>query len=126
MNYIAPRKMVVVSLSGRSVEFEKGKPTYCPPQMHAELISHGIVPAEEMPEPEPDAGPKEPMVASEREAALFAVFEKIILRGNRNEFTAVGVPHNSVLAKELGWQGMSNKERDAAWQKFNLQRSETA
>ena len=126
MNYIAPRKMTVSSLSGRSVEFEKGKPTYAPSQMHAELISVGIVPAEEIPEPEETGAVKEPLVPAEREAALFAAFAKIVLRGNRNEFTATGVPHNAVIAKELGWNGMSSKERDAAWQKFNLERTEAA
>lgn len=122
MDYIAPRKMTVASVSGRSVAFEKGVPTYAPPQMHAELIAVGIVPAEEIPEPEEDSGPKEPTVPVEREAALFAAFEKIVLRNKREDFTAVGTPHNSVLAKELGWS-VGSKERDAAFQKWNLERS---
>jgi hypothetical protein len=119
MEYIAPRKMTVASVSGRSVEFEKGKPTYAPPQMHAELIAVGIVPAEDIPEVVVD-GPVEPTIPAEREAALFAAFEKISLRGRREEFTAVGVPHSAVLTKELGWSGLSGKERDAAWAKFTL------
>ena len=114
--------MTVASVSGRSVRFAKGVPTYAPPQMHAELISVGIVPAEEIPEVE-TSGPVEPTVPAEREAALFAVFEKLVLRGKREDFTAVGVPHNAVLAKELGWT-LHNKERDAAWNKFNLERTE--
>ena len=116
MDYIAPRKMTVTSLSGRSVSFEKGVPTYCPAQMHAELIACGVVPAEEIPEVVTE-GPKEPTVPAEREAALFAVFEKMALRGKREDFTAVGVPHNAVLAKELGWS-IGNKEREAMWLKF--------
>ena len=119
MEYIAPRKMTVASVSGRSVSFEKGVPKYCPPQMHAELIACGVVPAEEIPEPEV-TGPVEPQVPTEREAALFKAFEVIALRGKREEFTAVGVPHAAVLAKQLGWSGIGNKERDAAWQKFML------
>lgn len=121
MDYIAPRKMTVTSLSGRSVEFEKGVPRYCPPQMHAELISVGIVPAEEIPEPEDDGGVKEPTVSSEREAALFAAFRKITLRAKRNDFTGTGVPHSAVLVKELGWSALDAKERDAAWQKFQTE-----
>ena len=124
MNYIAPRKMTVASVSGRSVEFEKGVPTYAPPQMHAELIAVGIVPAEEIPEV-PSAGPVEPTVPAEREAALFTAFEAIVLRGKREDFTAVGVPHNAVLSKELGWSSMSGKERDAAWAKFTLSKAST-
>jgi len=118
MNYIAPRKMTVVSKSGRSVEFEKNVPTYCPPQMHAELIAVGVSPAEEIPEPEDDGSPKEPTLPDERNAALFAAFEKVILRGKRGDFAGTGAPHGAVLAKELGWAAIDNKERDLVWQKF--------
>lgn len=122
MNYIAPRKMTVSSRSGRSVEFEKGKPIYAPPQMHAELIAMGIVPAEEIPEVVVNPS-NEPMVPHEREAALFAAFEKIILRGKRGDFAGTGVPHSAVLAKELDWSGLDGKERDAAWQKFQADKA---
>jgi len=123
MEYIAPRNMTVVSTSGRSVSFVKGKPSYCPPQMHAELIAQGVVPTEEIPEPVDDGSPKEPTVPKDREQALFAAFEKIVLRNSRNDFSAVGIPHNAVLAKELGWSGLNNKERDAAWLKFTQDRA---
>ena len=117
MHYIAPRNMTVASLSGRSVTFKKGESTYCPHQMHAELIAHGVVPAEEIPEPEASAGPQEPHVPAEREEALFAVFEKLALRSKRDEFTSAGSPHASVVSKELGWS-IDAKERDSAWLKF--------
>lgn len=117
MEYIAPRNMTVASLSGRSVEFVKGVPTYAPPQMHAELIQFGIVPAEEIPEPEPTTDPVEPTVAAERQAAVFAAFEKVILRNKRGEFAGTGAPHAAVLAKELGWS-IDGKERDVLWQAY--------
>ena len=66
--------------------FKKGVPTYAPDQMHAELIRHGIVPTEEIPEPEDDGGVKEPTVPADRQAAVFAAFEKVILRGKRGDF----------------------------------------
>lgn len=122
MDYIAPRNMTVASVSGRSVAFVKGVPTYAPPQMHAELIAVGIVPAEDIPEPEETGGVKEPLIPAEREAALFAVFEKMVLRGKREEFTGVGIPHQAVLAKELGWN-VATKERDAAWVKFQQEKA---
>ena len=117
MNYIAPRNMTVSSRSGRSVEFEKHVPTYAPSQMHAELIAMGIVPAEEIPEVVVDAS-NEPSLPTDREAALFTVFEKLILRNKRGDFAGTGAPHAAVLAKELGWSGLDAKERDAVWQKF--------
>lgn len=122
MEYIAPRDMTVASLSGRSVAFKKGEPTYAPDQMHAELIAKGVVPAEEIPEPEDDGGVKEPTVATEREAAVFAAFEAIILRGKRGDFSGTGAPHAAVLSKELGWS-IDGKERDVLWQKFQADKA---
>ncbi len=123
MNYIAPRNMTVSSTSGRSQEFKKGEPTWAPAQMHAELIAVGIVPTEEIPEPE-DTGVREPLVPEERQAALFAVFKKMVLRGGREEFLGNGRPHLAVLAKELGWS-IAAKERDSMWALFE-QAEETA
>lgn len=117
MEYIAPRDMTVASRSGRSAEFKKNTPTYCPPQMHAELIACGIVPAEEIEEVVTE-GTVEPTVPTDRQAALFAAFEKIILRNERTEFTSAGSPHCAVLAKVLDWPNIDAKERDAAWAKF--------
>lgn len=122
MEYIAPRKMTVVSVSGRSVEFEKNVPTYCPPQMHAELIAMGIVPAEEIPEPADDGKPKAPEVPSERQAAVYAAFEIMMLRNKRGDFSGTGAPHAAALAKELGWE-MDAKERDIMWQKFQADKA---
>jgi len=117
MEYIAPRNMTVASKSGRSVQFVKGTPTYAPPQMHAELIALGIVPAEEIPEPEATGDTKEPTLPAERQAEVFAAFEKIILRGKRGDFSGTGAPHAAVLSRELGWT-IDGKERDVLWQKF--------
>lgn len=123
MDYIAPRDITVVSTCGRSVILKKGVPTYCPPQMHKDLISMGVVPAQELPEPALSDGPGEPVTQDDREQALFAAFEKIILRGRREDFSATGVPHSAVLAQQLGWGSISVKERDTTWVKFNLDRA---
>ena len=121
MEYIAPRDMTVSSRSGRSASFLKGIPTYAPPQMHAELIAKGIVPTEEIPEVVVE-GAREPKVAAEREAEVFAAFEKVILRAKRNDFAGTGAPHASVLSKDLGWD-IDGKERDILWQKFQADKA---
>jgi hypothetical protein len=124
MKYISPRTQTVSSLSGRSVEFIKGEPTECPPQMHAELIARGIVPVDPVDEPdEAKTGPQEPVLPHEREAALFKVFEMLTLRAKREDFTAQGTPHLAVLAKELGWS-VAAKERDPAWSAWTLKQLE--
>lgn len=121
MLYISNRDITVPSVSGRSVEFKKGEPTYAPPTMHAELISQGIVPAEDLEEETKPEGPVEPTVPAEREAAMFAVFESMVLRNDRNDFTAAGTPHAAVVQRELGWKNnIGGKERDATWAKFQL------
>ncbi len=122
MDYISQRDITVCSKSGRSVAFKKGVPTYAPDQMHAELIQNGILPTEDIPEPADDGAPKEPTVLSEREAAVYAAFEKLILRGKRNDFAGTGAPHASVLSKELGWD-IDGKERDILWQKFQADKA---
>ena len=114
--------MTVSSRSGRSVEFKKGEPTYAPDQMHADLIAVGIVPAEEIPEPEDDGGVKEPTVSAEREEAVFAVFERLILRNKRGDFAGTGSPHVAAMSKELGWT-LDGKERDVLWQKFQADKA---
>lgn len=120
--YIAHRNITVSSLCGRSVEFKKGEPTLCPPAMHAELMAMGIMPVDPVVDT-PESVSNEPTVQGEREAALFAMFEKLSLRARREDFTAVGVPHASVLAKELGWGQLNGKERDTAWAKWNLEKT---
>lgn len=119
MKYISNRDITVASISGRSVEFKKHEPTYAPPIMHGELISLGIVPEENVEEVEKPEGPVEPTVPAEREAAFNVVFEAMVLRNDRNDFTAAGTPHAAVVQRELGWKNSINaKERDAAWAKF--------
>lgn len=123
MNYIAPRNMTVTSLSGRSVEFKKGEPTYAPPQMHQELIAKGIVSEEEVPDEATDEKTRGPVDAQAREAAFFAAFETMVLKNDRKAFTAGGTPHAAALAKELGWAEVDAKERDAVWVKFQASKA---
>ena len=111
----------VVSTSGRSQKFIKGEPTWAPPQMHAELIAKGIVPTEDIPEIVV-TGVREPQGSEERETAIMEVYEKLVLKGSRKDFTGTGSPHLAVLKSELGWE-VAAKERDTVWHKFQQERS---
>lgn len=122
MKYVAPRKMTVVSTSGRSVWFEKGVPTYCPPQMHAELIGQGIVPAEAIEEDEEQA--KQPAMSdAERAEAIQKAYDAISARNTREDFTGTGAPHTRVVARELGLESFDAKERDATWAKYQADKA---
>ena len=87
--------------------------------MHAELLALGIIPEDPQEEVEDDSLPKEPALPEERKAAMFDMFKKLTLRARREDFTAVGAPHASVLAKELGWGQINGKERDALWAEWS-------
>lgn len=123
MKFTLHRDRTVVSTKGHIVEFKKGEPVHVPPEMHQEVLAVGAEPEEDLPEEEQPSGAQQPSDPAEREAALFAAFEAIILRGNRDEFTAGGAPHGRTLATELGYV-VSSKERDLAWAKFRAKSDE--
>lgn len=120
--YISYRDVTVSSVMGHSIEFKKGVPTNCPPTMHAELIAMGIMPEEPMVEEPVVEGTQAPQDPEVFEAAVFAAFEKIVLRNTREEFTGTGVPHLSPMEKELGFK-IDSKARDGLFKKWNVERS---
>lgn len=117
MKFMMSRNRTIASTCGISIEFKKGVLQLVPPAMYQEVLAAGGVPESEIPEEDLPKGPETPAEAEERKQAMFAAFEKIVLRGDREEFTAGGAPHNAVLARELGWS-VQAKERDAAWIEF--------
>jgi hypothetical protein len=117
MKFMLNRNRTISSLCGISIEFKKGELHLVPPAMYAEVIAAGGVPESELSDDELPAQPATPEALAEREKAIFAAFEKIMLRADRMEFTAGGMPHNAVLSREVGWT-VQAKERDAAWVKF--------
>lgn len=118
MKFVMPRTCVIASTTGLAIEFVKNVPTLVPPSMYREIVAVGGVPESELSDDELKSGnPNEPADPIERKSAIMKAFERVALRGAREEFTAGGSPHNAVMAKELGW-AVSAKERDAAWAEF--------
>lgn len=117
MKYVSHRDITVASIFGASREFKKGIPLDCPPLMHNELLAMGVLPVEDMVEPEVVPGTTEPTHPDTRQKELFAAFETMSLRQKRGDFTGNGAPHLAVLAELLGWK-VEAKERDTAWMKF--------
>jgi hypothetical protein len=118
MKFVLHRTRTIASTMGISIAFEKGVPHEVPPFMYPEVIAAGGVPESELTDEEATGKTgTEPADADERKIALFDLFEKLVLRNVREEFTAGGAPHASVLLKELGWS-VAAKERDAAWAEF--------
>ena len=123
MKYVSHRDITVASVYGVSREFKKGVALDCPPLMHAELLAAGVLPVEEMVEPEVVEGTTEPVAPESRLKELFAAFEKMALRSKRGDFSGSGVPNLAVVSEELGWK-VEAKERDSAWAKFQVKSPE--
>lgn len=113
MNYILNRNRVIVSLSGHSVEFQKGVPTHVPPAMVADVIAAGGIPENEIDEPEVQK-PEVPQ-GEDRVALIRAAMEDMVAANDRETFTAGGAPHAKALSAKLGF-AVGNKERDLIWE----------
>jgi hypothetical protein len=117
MRFMLHRNRTIASTCGISIEFTKGEFHLVPPAMYAEVIAAGGVPESELADDEQPLKPATPEAAAEREKALFTAFTTIAKRNARNDFTAGGMPHLSVLSKLITFE-IEAKERDAAWTKF--------
>ena len=117
MRFMLPRNRTISSTCGLSIEFKKGQMHLVPPAMYDEVIAAGGVPESELEEDELPPKPITPEAQAEREKKLFEVYAKIAKRNARNDFSAGGQPHLSVLQRELGWE-VTTKERDSTWVKF--------
>lgn len=117
MRFTMFRNRTVASTCGLSIEFKKGEPHLVPPQMYAEVIAAGGVSEEELREEDLPPAPATPEQLAERKQAMLKAFDTIVRRQQREDFTAGGVPHASVLGRELGW-AVQAKERDAAWVEY--------
>lgn len=112
MNFTMSRDRIVVSKFGRAIEFKKGVSTHVPEMCWEECQAQGAVPDDDLPEPDVSV-PVAPQGA-ERAAALAAAIKTMVLRAQRDDFTASGAPNVAVLATAAGF-AIDAKERDVAW-----------
>lgn len=117
MRFKLPRDRTIASTCGLSICFKKGEFQLVPPDMYAEVIAAGGVSEEEFPEDEAPAPVATPASAAAREEAIFAAYDRLVLRKSRGDFTAGGSPHPAALSKETGWP-VDAKERDTTWTKY--------
>lgn len=126
--YVLNRNHVMRSLLGRSIAFEKGQPTYVPPELVREALEIGAEPVgvenfdrasamlgEEVDTPQPEFMSPDELVASLKKA-----FAQIEAKNIRNDFTAGGAPHLKSIEKILGYQP-TVRERDEAWRLYKAE-----
>src|SRR5882757_9283222 len=109
--FVSHREVNVGSTSGRSILFEKGRPTHVPREMHAEVMARGIMPCDEkgtlQAAEDPKAAPDKAMAPEDPEDRAAAILEALKLIAERNsarDFSAGGVPRADVVSPLLGWR----------------------
>lgn len=120
------RTYLLSTTKGHSVNFYKGVRTWVPAGIVPEAVAIGAIPEEEVDVLGPDETKQEPAMSMEkREEIVFAAFEKLLLRNQRGDFQASGQPHPKKVEEICGFS-MSEKERQAYWQKYNQKKSDEA
>jgi hypothetical protein len=102
MKFISNRSFTLTSLTGHSINFEKGVPAYVPKECHREAIGAGCV----ADDGEVDMGDKKPEVVlneDERLEMLRMVLVDMKSRNDRDEFTATGAPKVKAVEKLAGF-----------------------
>lgn len=104
------RDRQVVSLKGHVVNFP-GKPAdgdlifvHVPVVVEPECVAAGLVPEEDIDEVPKAEGPQRPSSPDEFQAALYGAFELLIGAGERDSFSASGLPKPEAMTKLLGWK----------------------
>ena len=115
MEFILNRDKVLASTKGHTIEFKKGEPVYVPADMHSEVMAIGALPTEDLPE-EPEVTGSEPTDPAERERVIMEAMENLVLRNQRGDFLASGLPNVAAIKELIGF-GIHHKERDAIWTK---------
>lgn len=116
MKFVLMRNKTVATTKGHVIEFVKGEPTYVPPDAYDDVIAVGAIPEDELPEPS-QTKTDEPTDPGERQAAIFAAFEAIVLKNDREDFAASGAPAGKAVNARLGW-GLPSQERLRAWNAY--------
>lgn len=112
MKFIMQRDRIVVSKFGRAIEFLKGVPTHVPEMCWDECQAQGAVPEDDLPVTEAPVS-NEPQGA-ERARIIADSIKTLVLRGQRDDFTASGSPSPGALSQVAGFP-IDAKERDISW-----------
>lgn len=117
--FVMNRDLMLNSVHGHTVDFKKGVPTHVPPALVREVVAAGGLPPDGEQVVLADAGGKDmgPEDKDDRFAMIFAAFEQIITKNDRDDFTAGNAPHAKAVSKAVGWD-VSAAERDQAWADF--------
>lgn len=120
MNYVLNRNYTLITTKGRSIQFIKGVPTHVPPNMIRDVVALGATPEDgsdpnlEL-EPNVKQAPQDPTV---RLPLITTAVKVVIERGEREDFTGAGHPHEKAVSREAGFR-VATKEISQVWQQLN-------
>ena len=115
MKFTLHRNAVIATKTGRAIEFVKGVATHVPPQCWPDVQAAGAIPEDELPEPE-QILPATPQ-GEDRAQKIIDAINAMVIRNEREDFTASGAPHCAVLSRVVGFN-VDVRERDDIWQKM--------
>lgn len=112
----------VLSGKGHMIRFNKGEPTWVPPEMVREAVGIGAECLDDEVKPfgdEEDLKKVDPntFTAADKESLFFTAFELLTERNQREDFGGDGKPSVDALKKLIDFS-FTKKDRDAAFQKF--------
>lgn len=122
------RNYVLRTTKGHQIRFIKGKPTNVPPVCVPDAIAIGAqaVEGEKVKDvlgEEKKAAPS--LTPEQRKAKVFEAFGIMKTRGERNDFTASGIPNAKRLPALTGFE-LTPQERDSYWQEYREAEQEAA
>jgi hypothetical protein len=117
------RNHVLRTTKGHSIGFVKGERTWVPPACVPDAVAIGAVSEDEIDLLPTEAAPAAPMSPDKRNELLCAAFDKLLLRNERGDFSASGLPNVAKLKELCGFE-VTNRERDAAWTAYTAAKAE--
>jgi len=123
--FTMPRNYSLSSKKGHVITFVKGEKTHVPPECVPEAVAIGAVPDVPTDFLPPEKAEAQVMPMEEKKKTVFAAFEKMLLRSQRGDFSASGLPNIQKLEALTGFP-LDIKERDSLWMEFNSYKNEAA
>lgn len=122
-DFVLHRDYALRSMTGHMINFKKGDPTWVPPACVKEAVAIGAV-AVDGPVDVLDPEVKESVVpeGEERKELIFAAFEDMEAKNDREDWTASGMPTSKALEKILGFE-VDSKERNALWIEYRASKA---
>lgn len=125
--FVLNRNYVLTTTAGRSIRFEKGKPTMVPSTMVRDAVAIGATPADgsDVDVLDPERVDNTPKDFTERQDAIYEAVRKLVASNSRKDFTSAGSPHLKAVTRVLGWEP-DPREIAQAWSKWQLDEAERA